>query len=208
MSREQPGEQRRRLFSDQNPFATAAVKPGAMPFLFTEDQSAARLIAKLKQNAWRGEVVGPHGSGKSTLLKTLLPLLEAEGRIVHYYVVTTQSRELIFDPDESETWNDSTLVVVEGYELLSRRSQRRLERLCAERQAGLLITCHSRQGLPLLHETNITVELAVSVVEHLLPEDCDLITRADIESGFATHGQCLRELLFGLYDLYEERRRG
>ncbi len=208
MNGQSPGERRRRLFSDQNPFSTAAVKPGAIPFLFANDLSATALIEQLKQNDWRGEIVGPHGSGKSTLLKTLLPLIEAKGRTVHCYVVTAKSRELSLEPDAVDAWNESSLVVVEGYELLSRRSQRRLERLCAERRAGLLITCHRRQGLPVLYETNITLELAVSVVERLLPGDCDFITRADIEREFAKHGQCLRELLFGLYDLYEQRRRG
>ncbi len=200
-------ESRRQLFSDRNPFSTSAIKPGAIPFIFPEGQSAALLVSKLRQNEWRGEIVGPHGSGKSTLLQTLLPLVKAEGKDARCYTATAQSRALPIDPDSSNAWSESTLVVVEGFELLSRGNSRKIETWCNERKAGLLITCHASQRLPLLYKTDVTLELAKLVVAQVLPEGCELISQADIEQSFSKHGQCLRELLFGLYDLYEQRRR-
>jgi len=196
----------RQLFPDQNPFSTARVKPGAIEFHFCDDFSAARLVAVLQENRWRGEVVGPHGSGKSTLLRTLFPAIEAAGRKVRCYVVKPNDRHLSMFTADQATWTDSTQVVIEGYELLSRRGQKLLDRVCREKQAGLLITCHKPQGLPTLFQTSITVELAISLVEQLLSKECDFITPADVRDSFSRHGQNLRELLFEMYDLYEQRR--
>jgi len=195
-----------RLFSDQNPFSTAAVKPGAIEFHFSGGSSAASLGAKLQGSRWRGEIVGPHGSGKSTLLQTLIPVIEAAGREVRCCVAKKNDPRLLMSLADQATWTDSTQVVIEGYELLSRRHQKVLERVCRQKQAGLLITCHKPQGLPALFHTSVTIELAISLVEQLLPEDCDFITQSDVRNGFSRHGQNFRELLFEMYDLYEQRR--
>ena len=56
-----------------NPFATRHVRPGAIPFHFPAETSAAQLVARLRELNWRGAIVGPHGSGKSTLLVALAP---------------------------------------------------------------------------------------------------------------------------------------
>lgn len=197
---------RRPLFPDQNPFSTVNVKPGAIAFQFGGNISAASLIAQLKQNDWRGQIVGPHGSGKSTLLKTLIPEMEATGRVVRGYFAKPNDQRLDMFTADQAIWTAATQVVIEGYELLSQRTRRMLDRVCREKQSGLLITCHKPQGLPALYETSITVEMATSLVESLLPEDCDFITADDARDSFSRHGQNLRELFFELYDLYEQRR--
>jgi energy-coupling factor transporter ATP-binding protein EcfA2 len=163
-------------------------------------------VKKLQENDWRGEIVGPHGSGKSTLLQTLSPVIEAAGRKVRSYVAKPNDKQLPMSAVDLATWNESTQVVIEGYELLSRRSRKSLDRACRDRNAGLLITCHAPQGLPTLFHTTVTVELATSLVEQLLPSDCDFISAADVRDSFARQGQNLRELLFEMYDLYEQRR--
>jgi len=196
---------RRRLFPDENPFSTARVKPGAMAFHFVGDTSAAKLVAQLRENRWRGQIVGPHGSGKSTLLQALFPEIEAAGREVRCYIAKPNDSQLPMSTVDQADWADSTQVVIEGYELLSRRNQKELDRVCRETQTGLLITCHKSQGLPTLFHTSMTVELAISLVEQLLPDDCEFITPADVRDSFSRHGQNLRELLFEMYDLYEQR---
>lgn len=199
-------EDRRRIFPDQNPFSTAAVKPGAIAFRFYGETRAAELVTKLETNQWRGEIVGPHGSGKSTLLQTIYPLLEAAGREVCQYIAKPKDNQLPMSATDRSAWNKSTQVVVEGYELLSRSNRKLLDRACHEVGAGLLITCHKPQGLPSLFHTAITIELAVSIVTHLLPSECKFISDADVRNSFSRHGQNLRELLFEMYDLYEQRR--
>ena len=199
-------EHHRRLFPDENPFSTAAIRPGAIAFRFYGDMDAARLLARLQENHWRGEIVGPHGSGKSTLLRTLLPLLKAAGRDIRYCAAPPHAKQLPMSAADRATCNETTQVVIEGYELLGRRQQKWVERTCRDQDSGLLITCHQPQGLqPLLH-TATTVELAIAIVAQLLPPNCDFITAADVRERFARHGQNLRELLFEMYDLYEQRR--
>ena len=199
-------DSRRRLYPDQNPFSTARVKPGAMVFQFSGDANAAQLVAQLRENRWRGQIVGQHGSGKSTLLQTLFPAIEAAGRAVRCYIVKPDGPRPPMSAADQATWDESTQVVVEGYELMNRRSQKKLDRVCRDAQAGLLITCHKPQGLPTLFHTSVTVELALSLVQQLLPDDCNFITPADVRDSFSRHGQDVRELLFEMYDLYEQRR--
>lgn len=205
-------EDRRWLFPDQNPFSTAAVKPGAIAFRFCGESNcggpsdAASLVTKLQENRWRGEIVGPHGSGKSTLLHALFPALEAAGREVCRYVAKPKAKQLPMSATDWSAWHESTLVVIEGYELFNRRHQKLLDRACRNSGAGLLITCHKPQGLPPLFHTAVTVELAIAIVTHLLPPDCDFISATDVQDSFSRHGQNLRELLFEMYDLYEQRR--
>src|ERR1700752_1716028 len=77
-----------------NPFATRWVRPGAVPYHFTDGTNAPGLIASLKANHWRGAIIGPHGSGKSTLLATLVPLIKAAGRHVRAISLHDRQRAL------------------------------------------------------------------------------------------------------------------
>lgn len=179
-----------------------------MEFQFCAGITAAKLVAQLRENRWRGQIIGPHGSGKSTLLHALFPVIESAGRNVRCYIVKPNDPQPPMSTLDQETWGESTQVVIEGYELLSRRRQKLLDRACRDKQAGLLITCHKTQGLPTLYHTSVTVEVAITLVEQLLTNDCDLIAPVDVRDSFSRHGQDLRELLFEMYDLYEQRRPG
>ena len=63
-----------------NPFSTRRVRPGAIAYCFPEGVDVETLLARLHENGWRGEIVGPHGSGKSALLATLMPAIEQRAR--------------------------------------------------------------------------------------------------------------------------------
>jgi energy-coupling factor transporter ATP-binding protein EcfA2 len=193
-----------RKFPDHNPFSTSNVKPGAIAFLFGDNINETSLVVQLEQNQWRGEIVGPHGSGKSTLLQTLLPAIKQRDREVRCYTVRSQQP---ISSAEQATWIASTQVICEGFELLSRRQRKQLDKACRTKGAGLLVTCHKPCGFPSLFRTSITFDLASTIVEHLLPDECDFITSADVHDAFSRHGEDLRELLFEMYDLYELRSR-
>ena len=191
---------------DHNPFATRFTRPGALRYLFPPGESADSLVEKLRQNNWRGEIIGPHGSGKSTLLAELIPRLTEAGRIVVHHVLRQGEHSLPFSRQDAAGWNEATQVIVDGYEQLSWWGKRRLLSRVNARQAGLLITAHEPMGLPTLLATQPSLPLARQIVSQLVPSGDTTISDEDVTRVFGSHQTNLREMLFSLYDLYQQRR--
>lgn len=193
-----------------NPFATAFVRPGALPYFFEGDGSTDFLIDELRSCGWWGQIVGAHGSGKSTLIASLLGPLEEAGRRPACTTLHDGQRSLPAEATEIRCWDTGTQVIVDGYEQLGWLARRRLKSSCRRQGAGLLVTAHKNMGLPLLWTTTTSSELAWQIVSRLMEEDEQspgqtVITRADVVAACQRHGDNLREALFKLYDLYEER---
>ncbi len=61
------------MVASENPFSVHRIRPGAIPYLFSHEDSATdlaqldRLIDRWKSNGYVGQIVGPHGCGKTTL---------------------------------------------------------------------------------------------------------------------------------------------
>ena len=72
----------------------------------------------------------------------------------------------------------------------------------------MLVTAHDDLGLPPLWRTDTSADLARRVVARLL-RDCDdgWLSAGQVERLFAAHRGNLREVLFALYDLYEQHQR-
>jgi hypothetical protein len=196
------------LLSVDNPFSTRYVKPGAIAYLFPPGEDPAALVERLRRNAWWGQLVGPHGSGKSTLLATLLPMLELAGRRPLCFALHDGQRRLPADPARSSTVDAATIVIVDGFEQLSRWNRWRLKRLCRRRGWGLIVSSHGDAGLPHLMHTTVEIERAAAIVGRLLGAEQGLIGGDEIAQCLARHRGDMREMLMELYDLYEERRRG
>jgi hypothetical protein len=193
-----------------NPFATRHVKPGAMPFIFPAGESLDGLVARLADNEWQGEIVGPHGSGKSTLLASLIDRIERTGHKVVVYRLHEGDRYLPEQPTNIRTILTGTLVVVDGYEQLPYLRKWMLRSLCNLRGFGLLVTAHARTGLPLLWQTAVDLATFKQIVNQLLAADAAQPTPLepdDIAAAHAAHPMNLREALFKLYDTVESRRK-
>jgi hypothetical protein len=189
-----------------NPFCSRRVRPGATAYLFPSGQGPAHLVDQLRQNAWWGQIVGPHGSGKSALLAALLPAIERAGRRTLLIELHDGRRRLPQDFRRAADSDCPTLVVVDGYEQLGLWQRWWLKRFCRRRGLGLLLTAHAPVGLPELAHTSATPELAQQIVAQLQGHHPSRITPADVTQRFGDHGGNLREMLFDLYDLYEQRR--
>ncbi len=194
-----------------NPFSTRHVRPGAIEYRFRNDpvrncENAEQLIDRFEAHGLRGQIVGPHGSGKSTLVATLVPVLKCRGYDVMEVTLHAGERRL---PQALPNGSRSQplVVIVDGYEQLNRWNAWRLRRRCARRRFGLLITTHRACMLPLLHETKPSLAVALELFATLFPADDNRIATADVEALYAQHCGDMRETLFGLYDLYEARRR-
>ena len=189
-----------------NPFATRFTRPGAIEFLFPQGDSAQRLIDRLREHAWQGEIVGPHGAGKSTLLATLMEPCKLAGRCVVQFTLHQGETSLPKTLDW-RSWSAATQVIVDGYEQLTWWSRRQLARRVREKQAGLLVTSHAPTGLPTLMVVAPRFEAAQQVVRRLVP-DVAVITSHDIERAFRACDGNIREMLFQLYDLYQSQNPG
>ncbi len=186
-----------------NPFSTRFIRPGAIPFVFPEGQSAQSLVEMLAGNRWIGQIIGPHGSGKSTLLATLIPALTAAGRQVHHIALHQGEHRL--PRIDRAALNSTTQLIIDGYEQLSWWPKRRVKSMCQRNGAGLLITAHADVGLPTLFQTQPSQQLAQTIVAKIVPADSTRVTANDIQLAFEATGGNLRETLFRLYDVYQQR---
>ncbi|MFM7074393.1 MAG: hypothetical protein ACKO38_21605 [Planctomycetota bacterium] len=190
---------------DQNPFSTARVRPGALPFTLPTHETLDGLWERFLATGERGQIIGPHGTGKSTLLRAFAQLAERRGRATVMFGAAPGQQlprwgtPLVFP--------GHAVVLVDSYEQLGTCERLRLRRACRRQTAGLLVTCHSDASLPTLWRTEPTLELFEQLVECLMAGFPPLITTADVHASYHRHGGNLRESLFRLYDLYESRRR-
>jgi hypothetical protein len=96
-------------------------------------------------------------------------------------------------------------LIIDGYEQLSWWSRRRIKATCQRTGTGLLVTAHSEMGLPLLFQMQPSQQLAQTIVEKIVPADSIRLTSDDINHAFEATGGNLRETLFKLYDVYQQR---
>ena len=190
-----------------NPFSTRFVRPGSLPYLFPGPRGVERLVERLRDCQWWGQIVGPHGSGKSTLLHTLVPQLERAGREIHWFTLSARDRRLPSSVrDAMARANRATQVIVDGYEQLSTFHRIRLCHRCRRSRAGLLVTTHQNGRLPTLVELQCSVETVQRLVERLLDNGPKRVRPTDVSRCFETQQGNVREVFFALYDLYERRR--
>jgi hypothetical protein len=187
-----------------NPFATRFIRPGAIPFLFLNGDSAEAIVERLRGHDWRGQIIGPHGSGKSTLLATLVPLIEGAGRGVQLFKIGPKERGL--PPLDPLSLSATTQIIIDGYEQLSWWSKWKLVRLANRTKAGLIVTAHASAGFPTLYQTESSNAIAEAVVARLLKEDGPPISAHDIATAYQAARGDVREMLFKLFDVYQRRQ--
>jgi hypothetical protein len=189
-----------------NPFSTRFTRPGAIEYLFPPGIDAALLLGRLAASGWWGQIVGPHGSGKSTLLATLRLHWEASGREPLEIPLRDGQRQLPRGALTGKQLRPTTQVIIDGYEQLSWTARYRLKRLCRLRGCGLLVTSHLPVGLPELFIARVDLATTSKLVEILAKRFSSATPLPPLEALLAAHGNNVRELLFGLYDWYEQHR--
>jgi hypothetical protein len=189
-----------------NPFATRWTRPGAIPFDFGGESTIEELLHRFWRSDCRGEIVGAHGSGKSTLLATMVPALEAACRPVVVARMRGKRRRLTIPRRALSTLDRAAILVIDGYEQLTRWGRWRLLKSARRRAFGLIVTSHKPTGLPLLYRMSPNLELVKRLIGRYLPSHHDRIMTADIERAWRRHRGNVRELFFDLYDVFEARR--
>lgn len=194
--------------SAENPFSTRRVRPGAIGYCFPQGRSALTLVERLENNGWQGQIVGPHGSGKSALAATLIRAIEETGRKTLLIALHDQQRRLPPGLGQLPDLGAGTVVFVDGYEQLAWWRRLALVRLCRRRSLGLVVTSHRSMGLPDLFRTTTGLALARRIAAELLRETDSPIGPEEVDEPFHLHQGNIREVLFDLYDLYEQQRCG
>lgn len=194
-----------RASAETNPFCSRFVRPGVLPFIFPEGESAAAVVERLAQNGWRGEILGPHGSGKSALMAALIPAFEDAGRAVVHVELHDGQKTLPARFYRRLGATPQTVVTVDGCEQLSWWQRRKLFGFVRRAGAGVVATAHRTVGLPELVVMRPTAELAVRLVAQLQLGRA-LVSEDEVCQAFADQGGNLREMLFALYDLYQFRQ--
>ena len=195
--------------SSENPFCTRRVRPGAVSYCFPAGETVDDIVDRLCRNQWWGAIVGPHGTGKSTLLALLLKTIENAGRQVILFELHDGQRCLPRDwrrKIEPLIITAPAVVVIDGYEQLNSWNRFWLKRYCRKRHLGLLVTSHVSVGLPEVYHTSSSPEMSQQVVETLMQNEKTAIAPEIISELFAQHGGNIREMLFDLYDLFEQRQ--
>jgi energy-coupling factor transporter ATP-binding protein EcfA2 len=175
-----------------------------LAFQFPPGESAEQLVARLAEADWLGEIIGPHGSGKSTLLETLKPELVAAGRTVAVVALHDRQRRLPRRLLSRSLASSRPLVIIDGWEQLSRLNRLIVRWRCRRASAGLLVTSHATTGLPLMFRTRPTRELVDQLVSTLTARNPSPIADSDVAASHACRGSNLRELFFLLYDRHEQ----
>ena len=190
---------------DHNPFSTRFTRPGAIPYIFSPGTSCNALRKRLAELSWTAQVIGPHGSGKSTLIHQLSAAFAQVDREVVLVTLNDRQRKLPITRTDSRLWNDETLVIIDGFEQLNWWNRLWLQQICGKRRAGLLVTAHTDVGLPTLEETTVCLKTAKTIVAHLSTGQCPVAD--DLLADYLRkHNGNMREVLFGLYDQYEQIR--
>jgi len=194
-----------------NPFSTRFTRPTVAEYLFEGDGNAAQIVAALENNDWRGCIVGPHGSGKSTLLHNLVPIFESAGVTPHIVSLNEGARtcDLPQENADSSKTNDCSInavLIIDGYEQLSWFGRRRVAKYVATHNWGLLVTSHQPCGLPVVYETKPNLATTRQIVARLQSQHSVAITPDELAASFHRQHGNVREVLFELYDLAEQRR--
>ena len=193
-------------FDLSNPFCASRLRPGTIDYVFEQGKTLEQLVDALEANAWHGQITGGHGTGKSTLLAALKPAMEGRGRLVKSITLVAGQRHLPREFTRSLRLSAGQgVAAVDGVEQLHFWNRLLLNRFCQNQGVGLVVASHRSADLPSLYETAVDEARAWSVVQQLQNGFPLQIQIGDLVERLAQHQGNLREALFDLYDLYEDR---
>lgn len=189
-----------------NPFTTRHTRPGR---LVPRDAHGEPLdLGALVTEARRlrsASIVGPHGAGKTNLLANLAGGL-ADAGVLAGTVRVRSRRDGMSVLRATLLAARGAILCIDGWEALGGAWAGAIRRLSRWRDVGLLVTCHSAVGWPVLVRCSTTPTLLARLVADL-PDHGGLLTATDVAEAFTACRGDVREALYDLYDRFERRAR-
>lgn len=195
-----------------NPFSTRHTAPGRIEPLDREGEplDLGKLLDRIAREGGRAAILGRHGRGKTTLLHRLAETAERRGdRVVRIRVRSPW--DLIPILNSLAGSPSGSLICIDSWEQLGGPGAAIALLFARLRRCRLVVTAHSGGDLPPLAVCETTPALLAAIVRRLPAGDAldgGLIDDTDVASAFEQSSGDIREALFRLYDLFEERRRG
>lgn len=205
-----------------NPFSTRKTTPGKIPWHFGDDSLRDDPIIndfyeKFRNFDYRSQITGGHGTGKTTFLYEFVRYLECQKHIVNHFTLHDGQRSFPLKFWERQNllasqflygaMKEIPITVVDGYEQLALAQKIRLRRACRKGKCGLLITTHRPAWrLPVLRHTETTDATLQHIIRYLFRDLPDMEPPNEnlCRTLFDRHQGNLRNVLFDLYDYYEQ----
>lgn len=172
------------------------------------------LANKLEKFGFTSQITGPHGGGKSTLMLELASILQWSNHGVFYYSLHDRQRSFPRKfHEELNSWLNSgshkekQIIFLDGFEQLSWWHRAAFRYFCQSRRLGVLLSSHSPVlGIPILYRTSTSRQTLALILDYLLEESEFPIDENRIDALFHRHRGNIRNVLFDLYDEFEQRR--
>ena len=195
--------------SSENPFSSAISGPAPQPIAFRRGQpltilsrDCAAVDGAARSSARTARENRPYWLNSS-------PLWNKPVNAWFCSNCTTASADAADWRRQTESSKSSTvpIVVVDGYEQLGGWTRFWLKSYCRRKHLGLLVTSHNSVGLPEIFHTLVTPEIAAQIVGQLLQRGKMAISKEIVADLLSRHQGDMREVLFDLYDRFEEQRK-
>ncbi|MDO5554778.1 MAG: hypothetical protein Q4G68_13550 [Planctomycetia bacterium] len=160
----------------------------------------------------RAQLVGPHGSGKSTLMQELRRILTERGTRILSLELHDGTRCLDCETlQRMDTFlaSGGGCIFLDGFEQLAYIQRLHFRTWCRAAGVGYLISTHrAALGIPVLFRTVPSFRITRRVVDYLLDDSCFSVSEDGLVALFRRHQGNIRNVLFDLYDRYEDEHLG
>ena len=183
-----------------NPFRTSALD--LIPYFFDDGDSVDKIWEDFLNLNMRAAITGPKGRGKTRLMEVLAPFINEAGYKTRYMKLSRENRGISNkDLGELREHGDRrTIILLDGCEQMSAIRWHLFYLKVSGNFAGILISNHRKNRLPLLRECKTSLSLLRKCVDHLTRGTGIHVSDTILNDLYLKHHGNIREVFLELYD--------